>query len=131
MKYFYALVHKDADSSYGVTFPDLPGCFSAADDQDDVLPNAVEALEFWFEDQVEPEPMRLDQVQAAVADELVAGAFLVAVPRITNDHRVVRANISLERGILEAIDRAASERSLTRSAFIAQAARNEIERPAR
>ena len=43
------------------------------------------------------------------------------------DHRVVRANVSLERGILDAIDRAARERSLTRSAFIAQAARNEIE----
>lgn len=75
--------------------------------------------------------MRLDQAQAAVADELAAGAFLVAVPHIANDHHVVRANISLDRGILDAIDKAASERSLTRSAFIAQAARNEIERRAR
>jgi hypothetical protein len=23
-------VHKDPDSAYGVTFPDFPGCFSAA-----------------------------------------------------------------------------------------------------
>ena len=34
---------------------------------------------------------------------------------------------SLDRGMLDAIDRAASERSLTRSAFLADAARNEIE----
>src|SRR5690606_7538040 len=131
MKYFYALVHKDADGAFGVTFPDLPGCFSAADNLDDVLPNAAEALALWFDDQEEVVPMRLDQAQAAVADELAAGAFLVAVPRIDNDHHVVRAHISLDRGILEAIDKAASERSLTRSAFIAQAARNEIERRAR
>ncbi len=40
MKYFYALVHKDDDSAFGVTFPDLPGCFSAADRIEDVVPNA-------------------------------------------------------------------------------------------
>lgn len=131
MQYFYALVHKDADSAYGVTFPDLPGCFSAADRIEDVVPNAVEALSLWFDDQPEVGPMRLDEMQAAVANELAEGAFVVAVPRIANDHRVVRANVSLERGILDAIDKAASERKLTRSAFIAQAARNEIERPAR
>ena len=131
MNYFYALVHKDTDSSFGVTFPDLPGCFSAADRIEDVLPNAAEALELWFEDQVETRPSRLDEVQGAVAEELAGGAFIVAVPRIVNDHKVVRANVSLERGILDAIDKAASERSLTRSAFIAQAARNEIERRAR
>jgi hypothetical protein len=32
MKYFYAVVHKDEGSAFGVHFPDLPGCFSAADD---------------------------------------------------------------------------------------------------
>jgi hypothetical protein len=28
MKTFIALVHKDEDSAWGVSFPDLPGCFS-------------------------------------------------------------------------------------------------------
>lgn len=125
MQYFYAIVHKDADSSYGVTFPGLTGCFSAADTEDELLPNACEALELWFEDQPEAAPLRMDEVRA-LADE--SGGSVLVVPRITNDHRVVRANVSLERGILNAIDRAATERSLTRSAFIAQAARNEIER---
>ncbi len=127
MKYFYAIVHKESDSAFGVTFPDLPGCFSAADDMDSVLKNAADALDLWFEDQPEIEPMRLDEAQAAAADDLAGGAFLVAVPRIRHDGRVERVNISLERGILEAIDKAAAERSLSRSAFLAQAARNEIE----
>ena len=44
MKTYLALVHKDADSAYGLTFPDLPGCFAAADAEGDILRNAVEAL---------------------------------------------------------------------------------------
>lgn len=129
MNYFYAVVHKDEDSAYGVTFPDLPGCHSAADRVEDVLQNACDALELWFQDAKEIKPMRLDQAHAAASRDLAQGAFLIAVPRIANDHRVVRVNVSLERGILDAIDRAASERGLTRSAFIAEAARNSIERP--
>jgi predicted RNase H-like HicB family nuclease len=128
MKYYYALVHKDADSAFGIEFPNLPGCFSAADEIEDVLPNACEALELWFEDQPEVSPMRLDQIRVMVADQLAAGAFIVAVPRIRQTGRLVRANISLDRGMLDAIDKAAAERSLTRSAFLADAARKVIER---
>ena len=128
MKYFYALVRRDADSAFGVEFPDLPGCFSAADDVEDVLPNACEALALWFEDAEAVVPMRLDQVQAASAADLAEGAFIVAVPYIRQTGRVVRANISVDRGMLDAIDRAAAERSLTRSSFLADAARRVIER---
>ncbi|MFA7597225.1 MAG: type II toxin-antitoxin system HicB family antitoxin [Novosphingobium sp.] len=128
MKYYYAIVHKEPDSAYGVEFPDLPGCFSAADTMEEVLPNACEALELWFDDQKETAPRRLDEIQDMARDQLADGAFVIAVPRIINDHRVSRINISVERGILDAIDKAAAERHLTRSAFIAQAARNEIER---
>lgn len=127
MKYFHALVHKDADSAFGVTFPDLPGCFSAADDVQDILPNAVEALDLWFEDQPAVDPLPIDQVRDMVADDLAEGAFLIAVPFITQTGRAARINLSLDRGMVEAIDAAATARKLTRSAFMAQAARNEIE----
>ncbi|PNQ02131.1 type II toxin-antitoxin system HicB family antitoxin [Sphingobium fuliginis] len=127
MKYFYAIVHKDADSAFGVSFPDLPGCFSAADRQEDVLPNAVEALELWFEDAEEVDPRPVDQVREAVKEDLAQGAFLLAVPRITSANKLARVNLSLDRGMLDAIDQAAALRKLTRSAFMAEAARNEIE----
>ncbi len=127
MKYFYALVNKDAGSAYGVHFPDLPGCFSAADVVEDVMPNACEALELWFEDTAEVRPSPLDEVREMAARDLAEGAFIIAVPRIRRMGKLVRANISLDRGMLDAIDRAADERSLTRSAFLADAARNEIE----
>lgn len=127
MKYYYAVVHKDPDSAYGVHFPDLPGCFSAADRQEDVLPNACEALELWFEDAGEVEPSPVDRIRAVAADDLAQGAFLLAVPHVTSAGKIARVNVSMDRGMLDAIDSAASLRKLTRSAFLAEAARNEIE----
>jgi predicted RNase H-like HicB family nuclease len=128
MQYFHAVVHKDEGSSYGVHFPDLPGCFSAADDLEDIVPNAVEALTLWFEDaetMVQPSPIETIRVQAAA--DLAEGAFLVMVPWIGRNAKPARVNISLDQAMLDAIDSAAAMRRLTRSAFLAQAARNEIE----
>ena len=126
MKTYIALVHKDADSAWGVSFPDLPGCFSAADTLDDVLPKACEALELWCEDQPQVEPRSMSEIRAEVAGDLADGAVLMAVPFVTSAGKSVRVNLSLDRGILDAIDAAAAARRLTRSAFVAEAARNEI-----
>ncbi len=38
------VIHKDTDSDYGVTVPDLPGCFSFGPTMDDALANAVDAI---------------------------------------------------------------------------------------
>ena len=127
MKTYLAVVHKDRSSAFGVTFPDLPGCFSAADSESDIVPNACDALDLWFEDSEEVEPRGIDAIHHEVADDLADGAFLIAVPRVSRSSKVQRINISIERGILEAIDAEAKARKLTRSAFIAEAARNEIE----
>jgi len=41
---YIALVHKDEGTSYGVSFPDVPGCISACDTLEDAIENAAEAL---------------------------------------------------------------------------------------
>jgi predicted RNase H-like HicB family nuclease len=130
MSHYIALVHKDHDSAFGVQFPDVPGCFSASDRMDDLVENAMEALSFWAEDEAMPAARSIEQIVAdpEIAAELAAGAFLVLVPFAKNDARLVTANISMERGMLKAIDAAAKRRKLTRSAFLAQAARHEIGR---
>jgi predicted RNase H-like HicB family nuclease len=127
MKTFYAVVHKDADSAFGVHFPDAVGCFSAADSLDEVLPNASEALSLYFEDAAVPEARGLDAIRSEAAADIAEGAFLLAVPLIRRAFRQVRANISLDKGMLDAIDDAAAKRGVTRSAFLAEAAKNEIE----
>ena len=43
------VIHKDPDSDYGVTVPDLSGCFSAGDTVDDALTQAVQAIECHIE----------------------------------------------------------------------------------
>jgi len=53
MKTYIGLVSKEADSAYGIVFPDAPGCFSAADHLDDVFAMASEALAGWTEAMVE------------------------------------------------------------------------------
>jgi len=47
------------------------------------------------------------------------------VPLIENDAETVRANVTFECGLLRLIDSAAKERRLSRSAFLACAARHE------
>ena len=130
MTYYIGLVHKEKGSAFGVQFPDLPGCFSAADDMEFLIVNASEALSLWAEDTKMPTPRQIEKIIADrdIAAELADGAFLISVPLTENDTRVVSANISLERGVLKAIDTAAKRRKLTRSAFLSQAAKNEINR---
>jgi predicted RNase H-like HicB family nuclease len=124
---YHAVVHKDEDSAWGVHFPDLPGCFSAADDLADVQANASAAVMLYLEGEKAPESSAIEKIRDMVADDLAEGAFLLAVPYVYVSNRPQRINISIDRGVLDAIDAAASSRKLTRSAFLTEAARNEIE----
>ena len=49
MKPYIGLVHKQKGSAYGIHFPDAPGCFSAADDLDEIFVKAEQALQAWLE----------------------------------------------------------------------------------
>src|SRR5690554_3295815 len=99
---YYAIVHKDADSAFGLAFPDLPGIFSAADNEDEIVEKAVEALQLWAEDEALPPPSTLEMLRerADVLEALAEGGFVVRVPVVENDARVVRANVTFEAGLL-------------------------------
>jgi predicted RNase H-like HicB family nuclease len=43
------VIHKDPQSDYGVTVPDLPGCLSAGETLDEALQEVVEAIETHLE----------------------------------------------------------------------------------
>ena len=78
--YYVAVIDKDADSAYGVRFPDVPGCYSAADTFDEIVPNAMEALALFFEDRDVVPPRGLEAVRREVAEDLAAGAVLMMIP---------------------------------------------------
>lgn len=129
MQSYFAVVDKESDSAWGLWFPDVEGCFSAADEECDILKNALEALSLHLDGIEAPVGRSIDQISRDpdVAEALKAGAYLLAVPFVTLHHRSVRINLSLDAGIVSAIDAAAAMRGLTRSAFVAEASRNEIE----
>lgn len=47
--YFPIAIHKDAGSDYGVTVPDLPGCFSAGSTIDEAMLMARDAIELYLD----------------------------------------------------------------------------------
>ena len=67
MSAYIALIHKEASSDYGVSFPDFPGCVTAGSTLEEARANAVEALAFHIEAMIEdgeaiPEPSELTEV---------------------------------------------------------------------
>lgn len=128
--HYVAVIDKDEGSAYGVRFPDVPGCFSAADTLDEIVPNAIEALALFFEDREIIPARGIEAVREEVAKDLAAGAVLMMIPHISDLRRVVRVNLSLNKGLLDTLDEAARARGMTRSAFVAKAATREICDPA-
>lgn len=129
----YAVLIHTGDEEFGVTVPDCPGCTAQASTLDEALSAAAEALRLWAEAEASagrdiPKARVLEDVldDADVKFELRHGAIPAAVPLLLDAGRSVRLNISLDAGLVKAIDEAARARGLTRSAFLASAAREKI-----
>jgi predicted RNase H-like HicB family nuclease len=126
---YIGVVQQDGTSAYGIWFPDLAGCFSAADTLDELRGNAIEAVALYLEDHgTQPMARNIDAIRhdSDVMADLSAGAFLFAVPVVKLTGRTVKANITLDAGLLSALDAEAKLRGLTRSALITDMARREI-----
>jgi predicted RNase H-like HicB family nuclease len=120
MTSYIGLIRKDADSDFGVDFPDFPGCVSAGATLDEARRMAQEALELHVNGMVEdgeelPAPSSLEAIMAD-PENGDAVAFLVTLREPAD--RTVRVNITLPERLLRRID----ERATNRSAFLARAA---------
>jgi predicted RNase H-like HicB family nuclease len=128
MRQYIALIHKEAESDFGVSFPDLPGVISAGSTLDEARDMATEALALHLEGLAEdgeaiPEPSSLEEIME-IAENRGAVAVLVAAPTI--DVKTVRINVTIAADTLEEIDRYAESHGYTRSGFLAQAAKKVI-----
>jgi predicted RNase H-like HicB family nuclease len=119
---FPVIVHKDPHSSYGVTIPDLPGCFTAGDTLDEALRNLQEAVELHLEGEEHvPSPSPIDRW--ARDPDFADGIFaLVDVDLDFLADETIRVNISAKRSVLARIDRAAKSAGEDRSEFLVRAA---------
>lgn len=129
MAHYVALIHKEPDSCYGVSFPDFPGCISAGDSADEALTNAIEALRSHVELMVAdgdaiPSPRSIEEIRRDPEFvEDLAGAVMAYVPLLAETGRKVRVNVSFDEVLLSAFDEEARRRGMNRSSFLAEAGR--------
>jgi predicted RNase H-like HicB family nuclease len=123
---YTALVDGKA-GAYGVVFPELEGCVAMGVTVDEALTNAAEAPRAWVEVDEEgarhaatPQPLEKLRRRRDVTEALADGAVLATVPLVRETGRPAKANLSIDSGILAAIERrprAASSRARRSSNF--------------
>ena len=120
------VIHKDPASDYGVTVPDLPGCFSAGETLDEALLEVVEAIECHLEGLLldgepvpTPQSVEFHQSNADYADGVWA---IVAIDLTKLSGNTKRVSVTLPERVLTLMDKYASENGESRSGLITQAA---------
>jgi len=126
------VIHKDKSSDYGVSVPDLPGCFSAGDTLEDALTQAVEAIECHLEglllDGDEIPPVQSIETHLKNRDFTGGTWALVSVDLSRLASKAKRINITLPERVLALVDEQARREGETRSGLLARAALDYIGR---
>jgi len=127
----YVGVIDEREGTWGVRIPDLPGCYGAGASAEDAIADAASAAREWIEHQTGgagalPKARATAEILASGDIDIAAGEAAVLIPVMIDDGRTVRANLTFDAGLLRDIDAAARLRGLTRSAFLASAAREKI-----
>jgi predicted RNase H-like HicB family nuclease len=129
MANYIAVVHKDAKSDFGVSFPDFPGCITAGSSIDEAKDMAHDALSLHLKGMLEdgediPAPSKLEDI---MADPDYSDAVAILVVAVSEEKsRTVRVNITVPEDMLRKIDAVAKKRGMSRSSFLVHAAQNAI-----
>lgn len=119
-------VHTGNDQhAHGVTLPDFPGCFSAADTWNELPAKIQEAVELYFEgeDIDIPEPTPLETLVQQPRYE--GGVWLMIDIDLSKiRQKAVRLNITLAQPLARRIDAYAKAHGESRSGFLARAAQD-------
>ncbi len=129
---FPVVIHKDACSGYGVTVPDLPGCFSAGDTLDEAIESAREAIACHVEGLLmdgEPIPALASLEEHQANDEYRDGIWAIVHVDISKlSSKTRRINITLPERVLAIVDQAAVRERQSRSGLLARAALSYVQR---
>ena len=131
MAHRYIGIVDGKDGAWGVRIPDFPGCHGAGATIEQAVDDATRALRTFAADMIGdgeaiPLPRALDVIRSALKRAREPDGIAVYIPLLLDKSRSVRANISLDAGLLEQIDAEAQRRGITRSSFIASAAIDKI-----
>jgi predicted RNase H-like HicB family nuclease len=125
MKY-PVLIHKESSSDFGVTVPDLPGCYSAGTTMEEALESAQEAVlthvEGLLMDQEPiPTPSGVESLLLRWNEKGAVWA-LVPVDLSVLSKRAKRVNITVPENLLRKIDAFAMKDGDSRSGLLVTAA---------
>ena len=124
MKY-PVVIHKDKNSDYGVTFPDIPGCFSVGTSIEEALTMSQEAAECHIEGMLldsEPIPVPTSIESHRENPDYKDGLWaLVDIDISKLSLKAKRVNITIPERILNTVDNYARNHGETRSGLLSQA----------
>lgn len=129
MANYCAIIHKDSESDFGVSFPDFPGCVTAGKTIDEAKDMAQEALSGHvkimqeFEEKI-PEPSSLETIVSSSENADAIAFFIVTIQ--SKKTKKIRVNITVPEDDLLQIDTVAKQYGMTRSAFLLKAAQDSI-----
>src|SRR5262245_20000147 len=128
MRHYIGIVHKDAHSDFGVSFPDFPGAVTAAGSLDEAEEAAADALALHVEGMLAegaaiPDPTSFDRVRA---NPDYRDGMPVLVP-LKSDALAQRLQVTLPAPIVRRIDEYIAAWGQSRSSFLAEAAKHELE----
>lgn len=129
-QHYVAVLERGLNDSFGVFFPDLPGCVSAGTTAEEAMIEARDALTLHVEGMVEDGlPLPSPSPVTAFGEDDFTGADIVSlfivpvnVPEAPKE-TPMRINVSLLPSLIERIDAAATQHHMTRSAVLAVASR--------
>jgi predicted RNase H-like HicB family nuclease len=119
-----------AGDTWGVTLPDVDGCVGVGSTPEDAIESVTIALRevaAHVSSAGRELPAPRGVIDIVASGEYGDAPLTTLVPLMLDQGRTVRANVTFDAGLLDNIDDAAKLRGLTRSAFLASAAREKIE----
>lgn len=122
MKYL-TIIHKEHNTAYGVSLPDFPGCFSAADNIEDIEKNIQEAVELYADGNNEFEPPVASTIEQVAELKTAKDGTLLMVD-INFDFlqtKSVPVNITMPIYLKKRMDRAVKAKGMNRSQYIQKA----------
>lgn len=135
MKIYIGLVRKEKGTSYGVNFPDFPGCYTLGDTLEKAQAMAIECLDLHSDGLIEdgiplPEPSSFDSIiqdpeNGAENENILA----IHVPVADKRTKSIRVDITVPEDISLQVDRFVNQaEGYNRSSFYAEAGLEKLQR---
>lgn len=117
----YTAIVERAGKGFSVYFPDVPGCVSAGRTELEAFENAEEALSLHLGEMVRAGEY-LPKRSATIPHDPEVEEYCRILVRVELPGKAVRLNITMDEGLVAAIDRVTTNRS----SFLAEAARSAL-----